>query len=128
MIHPFYRLLASRPQLLLEHLSGYADLAAAQLQLTLGIVLARAALVGCFAGLLLLATLLGGVALLLVGAIPVAQMPMPWLLWLTPLVPLLGALVCLVLLKQRPLMLPMDALREQVALDAALFRDLGAKP
>lgn len=127
MIHPLVRLLVSRPQLLLEHLGGYADLAAAQMQLTLGTLRARAALVGCFAGLLLLALLLGGAALLLVGAIPVAQMPMPWLLWLLPLLPLLGALVCLVLLKQRPLVVSLDAFREQAALDAAMFRDVGAK-
>lgn len=128
MIHPFIRLLVSRPQLVLEHLGGYADMAAAQMQMTLGTIKTRAVLMGACVGLMLLTVFLAGVALLLWGAIPEANMPRPWLLWVAPLVPLLGAIVCLVLVKQRPLALSLDAFREQAALDAALFREVSVKP
>lgn len=127
MIHPFIRLLVSRPQLLLSHLGGYADLAAAQMQMTLGTLKARAVLMGSMAGLAVLTVFIGGTALLLVGAIPVEQMPMPWLLWLAPLLPLLGTLLCLWLLNRRPLVWSLDVLREQAALDAAMFREVSAE-
>lgn len=84
LIHPLFRTLASRPDLLVQHAGAYAALAQAELgeaarcwrqRLLWGLVVAVLAL---------LALGLGGVALLLAAAVPLAQMPAPWVLVALP--------------------------------------------
>jgi cytochrome c-type biogenesis protein CcmH/NrfF len=74
---------------------------------------------------LLLAVTLGGVALLLLAAIPPEHMHLPWLLWVVPLVPLLIAGAAWAALRSRASEWSLDPLRSQIASDAALLREAG---
>lgn len=125
MIHPLFKLVATRPELLADHLAGYGQLVAVQAseaaaQLRIRALLLGGAVVGGAVGLGL-----GGIALLLAAAIPVSQMPMPWLLVALPLLPLLVAAVCVVMLMRRPEAWSLQPLREQLAADAALLAEAG---
>jgi hypothetical protein len=122
MIHPLIQVLATRPELVAEHVAGYSGLVAAQAQQAATQLRLRAALA---AGLLIglaAAVGLGGVALMLWAALPLAQMPMPALLWLVPLLPLVVAGACAIALKQHPMAWGLQVLGEQLAADAALLR------
>jgi hypothetical protein len=123
MLHPMFKIVASRPELLAEHLAAYGQLVAVQAQAAAG-QLQRRALLGAVVAL---ATVLGlglaGVALLLVAAVPLPAMPLPWLLVVVPLVPL--ALAAAGALRLRRLVEPSAwaPLRDQFAADAALLRE-----
>lgn len=122
MLHPVFRLAASQPQLLAEHAAGYAGLLAEELaisgaQLKRRVTLQIVGLLG-----LVVAAILGGVAVLLWASLPAASMQTPWLLWFVPLVPaLLGALV-LWMSNSNPAEPAFATLREQLAQDAAMLR------
>jgi hypothetical protein len=125
MIHPLLKMLATRPELMADHLGAYAELAAAEageaaaawrLRLLLGIA------TGAF---VLLGLIFGGTSLLLLGALARDSMPSPWLLALVPALAWLLALACWITLKSRPAETPFLQLRQQVAVDAALMREAG---
>jgi uncharacterized membrane protein YqjE len=123
MIHPLLRTLASRPELLAEHLGAYAQLFSVEAGETTA-QLRRKSLLAAALGLsLALALSLGGVALLLLAVVPLAQMPMPWLLAAVPALPLVSALIAWLQLRRQPLSCSFDLLRQQLALDTALLRD-----
>ena len=88
LFHPLFRLLASRPQLLVDHLAGYSQLVSAQARGAWQGLQWRAMLAVVAVISLLMAVAFGGVALLLLGAVPPERMHMPWLLWAVPLAPL----------------------------------------
>jgi hypothetical protein len=122
MLHPLVKVLATRPELLAGHLAGYGELMAAQASeaaagLRLRAALAAVVLVGAGVGLGL-----AGVALLFVAALPLAQMPQPWLLWVVPLVPLTAAALCAWQLQRQPAVWRPELLQAQWAADAALLR------
>lgn len=123
MLHPLIRLLATRPHLLAEHLGGYAHLLRVQADEALLLARVRTTLIaGMVAGAVLGAGL-GGVAVMLLATIPLAQMPAPWALALAPALPLAGAGICGWQLLRQPPMLTLDLLRDQLAADAALLRE-----
>ena len=125
MFHPLIRLLATKPDLLVDHLGGYAALVGAQAGQAQTALVSRAALLAAVAVSLALGIGLGGVALLLLAAVPLANMPLPWLLAAVPAVLLLVAAGCWWALQQRPQAWSMDALKTQWAADAALLREAG---
>lgn len=125
MFHPLIRLLATKPDLLADHLGGYAALVGAQASQAQTALISRAALLAAVAGCMALGLGLGGVALLLLAVVPLAAMPLPWLLAAVPALPLLVAAACWWALQQRPQAWSMDALRTQWAADAALLREAG---
>jgi hypothetical protein len=124
MIHPIIKLIATRPDLLAEHAAGYGALVAAQageavqqwrrnaLLVVVGVVCGTAGLG------------LGGMALLLAAALPADGMPAAWMLWVVPLVPIGVAAACFAVLRSQPDAWSTDSLREQIAADAALWREL----
>lgn len=124
MIHPVIHLLASRPELFADHVAGYGQLVAAQVT-DAAAGWRQRALLGLAALLALAASLgLAGFALLLAAAVPVEDMPMPWLLVAVPVVGLTVAIIC-GLLARRPLAsLSLEPLRAQMAADKALLREL----
>ena len=128
MFHPLIRLLATRPDLLADHLGGYAALVGAQASQAQTALRSRTLLLAVLAVTAALGLGLCGVALLLLAVVPLDNMPMPWLLAAAPALPLLAALGCWWALKQRPQAWSMDALRAQWAADAALLRDAGTAP
>jgi hypothetical protein len=117
-LHPLIRLLATRPNLLAEHVGGYAHLLRVQAQDALVLARVRAVLAAGMGAGAVLGTFLAGVALMLVS-----DMPAPWLLAVAPAVPLIGAGVCWSLLRKQPPMVSLEALRDQLAADAALLRE-----
>ncbi|XHS77930.1 hypothetical protein ACFJGW_19750 [Burkholderiaceae bacterium UC74_6] len=127
MLHPFYRTLASEPQLLLEHASAYMQLAGAETgealqQWRLRVLVGAVVLLG-----LCLSLALAGGALLLLSAHPWETLAQPWLLVVTPLLPLLPAVVGLIWLRAASTPPPFQLLREQWALDLQLLNQVEPK-
>ncbi len=112
--------------MLAEHAHGYAELVLAELVRAVPVwkrhaLLSAVALLG-----LLTALLLAGVALMLWAALPDQPMQAPWLLVVVPLLPLVGALACLVALRARTERKAFDDLRLQLSADLAMLREVGA--
>ncbi len=99
MLHPLLRLALARPDLLANHASAYAELALDNARDVMADWQLRLVGWALLAIGVLLSLVLGGVALLLHGA--VSAPPQPWLLWAVPLAPLLLAL-CGAWLARRP--------------------------
>lgn len=125
MFHPLFKLLASRPDLVVDHLAGYSSLISAQASGAARGLVTRTVLGVVMTLCLALALTLGGVALLLLGAVPIERMNLPWLLWAVPLVPLAIAAAAWAALRSRAAEWSLAPLREQIATDAALLREAG---
>ena len=124
MIHPLFISIAKEPRLFLEHADAYADLAVAELACWRSRMQQRATLT---LGALLLAVLglgLAGVAGLLLAALPLNTMPVPWLLWALPVTPLLLAALLGLVVRQMDDNTIFTALREQMAQDLATLKIL----
>ena len=121
MLHPFYKTLASEPQLVLEHASAYMQLAGAETSEALQQWRLRV-LVGAVVllGLCLSLALVGG-ALLMLSAHPWETLAQPWLLVVTPLLPLIPAVIGLLWLRAASTLRPFQLLREQWAQDLELL-------
>lgn len=112
MIHPLFQTLAMRPELLVQHLGAYAQLALVEASETTERLRLRALLVALLTVCAALGLGLGDMALLLLGAMPLAQMPAAWVLAVVPAVPLLLALGCSIRLRQSEFSFSFDLLRE----------------
>jgi hypothetical protein len=126
MFHPLIKMLATRPEMLAEHVGAYAELAAAETAYAVEQMRTKA-LVGAGSGLLgLIGLIFAGVALLLCGALPVDDMPAAWLLVVVPALPLLGAIGGALWLKSRPPAPSFSRLREQMERDNGLMQEARA--
>jgi hypothetical protein len=119
------RLLVTRPEMLADHVGAYAELASAEAREAATTLRKRAILMAAAAALSTLGLMLGGVALLLVAALPLQNMPAPWVLAALPLALLALAGVCVLVLRQKPIAKSFALLRQQMAQDAALLREAG---
>ena len=126
MSHLLLHLMASRPQLLLEHLEGYVDLAGAEAGEAASTLKPGALLGAVGLGCLGIGFVLGGVALLPYAAVPASQMPSPWGLWAVPLPPILVAIGCLLAARKPPRSVAFEHLRRQIRADVAMFGRQGA--
>ena len=120
MLHPLLRLALARPDLLADHASAYAELAVVSAREAISdwqVRLVGWALLG--AGLLLCLAL-GGVALMLHGA--VASPRVPWLLWAVPLAPAALALLGWWLARRRVSGSPGTSVAQQFQADLALLK------
>lgn len=124
MIHPLFIAMAKRPGLFLEHADGYTDLAMDELACWRGRLRQRATLTLAAVLLTLLGLMLAGVAGLLAAALPWQTMPMPWLLWALPSVPLALAVLLAWRIRQQDLGPAFSSLREQMAQDLATLKRL----
>ncbi|MFN7121484.1 MAG: hypothetical protein ACK4NM_05560 [Hydrogenophaga sp.] len=122
MLHPVFRLAASQPQLLAEHAAGYAGLLAEEVASSGAHIKRRITLqiVGLLS--LMVASILGGVAVLLWASLPPASLQQPWLLWFTPLIPAALGIFAIVMAKNHEAPPAFATLREQFAQDASLLR------
>ena len=105
------------PELLKVHAQSYADLASQAWAQHLCTLKNRWTLYALSALALLLALVLGGVALLLWGVMPLTDAPHVWVLWALPLGLLLSSGLCWAWarsLRVRPML---DDIKEQIALD-----------
>jgi uncharacterized membrane protein YqjE len=125
MVHPMLKMLATRPELMAEHLGAYAELAAAEATEAAALWRGRLLWAVGTGAFVLLALMFGGISLLLLGALPRESMPAPWLLALVPLLALALAAACWLTLRSRPAAAPFAQLRQQVEVDAALLREAG---
>lgn len=125
MIHPLFITLAKQPTLFTEHADAYADLALAEWEGVTAQLKSRALIWGVTAVLSLVGLMLLGTSLLLWAVVPLASMPMPWLLWVVPGVPLVGAGVCAWAAATRRDAPAFETLRAQWAQDMATLKILG---
>lgn len=123
MLHPLIRLVASRPELLAEHLSAYADLFAQEL--TSASTQTKRRLAHQLAGgaCLAVAAILAGVAVLLWASLP--TLAVPWALVLVPAVPGALGLAIILIGDTAGTEGSFAGLRRQLAADAALMRSAG---
>lgn len=124
MIHPVFISIAKQPGLFLEHVDAYAELASAEADEWGQRWKQRAVLSAAAAVAFALGLALAGAAGLIVAAIPLQAMPMPWLLLAIPATPLLVG--CALVWRVRSLARPVafEALRQQVAQDLATLKIL----
>ena len=124
MIHPLLHKLVTQPGLFVEHASGYAELAAIEAQAAARAWQRRIALFAAAALLAAAALVFSGMAVLLAAALPLAQMPLPWLLLLLPLVFWIAAAgVAWAGWRQTPTPV-FGHLRQQWSADVQLMRDV----
>jgi len=127
MIHPLFRLIASEPQMLADHVEAYSELVAEEVGAAAAQWKRRVALHTLSLCCMVVAIVLVGVALMLWAAIPVDGMNAPWALIVTPAIPLVLALWSRMAAKA-----PaadehgFKAIREQLAADAAMLRSVSA--
>ncbi|MBC7707547.1 MAG: phage holin family protein [Rhodoferax sp.] len=122
-MHPLFHLIATRPQLLFEHLESYAELVGAEM----GIVTERwkrSVILNVVALCLLIVGVgLAGVALMLWAVVPGSQMQATWALIAVPLPPLVIAAGCLLAARGSSETRAFDHLRRQVSEDMAMLRE-----
>lgn len=124
MIHPLFRLLVSEPQLLAEHVEAYSELVAAEVGAVTSQLKRRALLHGLSAGLLVIALLFIGFAVMLWAAIPPENMNHPWALWATPGIPLVMVVWAHFAAKAPVAEHGVETIRGQMAADAAMLRSV----
>lgn len=122
-MHPMLHLIASRPSLLAQHAGAYAELVNAEVQAVIASGKRRALLVLVALCCIGVAAVLTGVALMLWGVIPQANMQAPWALVAVPVVPALLGLICLMSARSSTSNAGFDNLRAQVQADLALLNE-----
>lgn len=125
MIHPIFKLLVARPDLLAEHAGAYAQLAVAEAGELAQSLRARGLWLLAAGLAALLALGFSGVALMLAAALPAAQMPAPWGLWAVPGALWATALGCGLAARRCAVPQAMGQLRAQWAEDTRLLAEAG---
>jgi cytochrome bd-type quinol oxidase subunit 2 len=125
-MHPLLALLATRPQLLVDHARAYAALVDEEFDIAFASWRRRAILHALALCCLVVAAVLAGVALMLWAVNPVLQSHAPWVLWSTPLLPLLGAAICLVLARNAKSNNAFANLGRQISADIGMLREASA--
>ena len=123
-MHPLLQLLMTQPGLLGEHAQAYAELLAGEVaafkqsgqrHLIWGAAAVCLALVGA---------VLAGVALMLAAVLPAMPAAAVWVLWATPGVPLVAALVCLLRLRAFTATDAFANFRKQIKADMQLLQEV----
>jgi uncharacterized membrane protein YqjE len=124
MIHPLFRLIASEPQMLADHVEAYSDLVSEEVAHAAG-RWKRQALSFALIGVLALVTLvLAGVSLMLWAVTPPDNVHAPWALIIAPLLPALGAVGCWFSAKAGAKGEGFAGIKAQLAADAAMLRSV----
>jgi uncharacterized membrane protein YqjE len=123
-MHPLLQLIATKPQLLFDHVEAYGDLVSSEARYISTmwkrrVLLTAIALCGLGVG-----AVLAGVALMLWAVIPAAQIQAPWALVAAPLLPLALALGCIIYARKHNQDNAFDTVREQVNADLAMLREV----
>ncbi len=125
MIHPLLRLVATQPHLLADHAEAYAGLVGEEVTQTVVGIKRRVLLSAVALGLLAIAAVLVGVALMLWAVVPPADMQAPWALLAAPGAPAVGGIICLLIGRSQPGD-TFAGLRQQLAADMVLLREVSA--
>ena len=125
MLHPIFHLIATQPQLLGNHAQAYSELIGTELAVQSAAWIRRALLGAVMLGLLCVAVVLAGVAMMFwitqMNAIPSATL---WVLASVPAVPAVMAAVCGVIMLNVRTEPAFAELRRQAQADIALLRSL----
>ncbi len=124
-MHPLLALLASRPQLLVDHAQAYAALFSEEFALAYAAWQRRVMLRAIALFSLTVAAVLAGVAAMLWVTLMVSASAM-WVLVVIFLLPLLVGVICLLLVLQAADADPFANLRRQINADMAMLRAAGA--
>ena len=124
-IHPLVRLVATQPELLVDHAGAYAGLVGEELGKTatawkFRLVLNLVAL--CLLGV---SAVLAGVALMLWATVPAAQVQAAWALMAAPAVPALAAIGCALAGRENHVSAFAD-INKQLAADLAMLREVSS--
>jgi len=124
IVHPIFSVLITRPELVVDHVAGYAALVQEEAS-TVGVAVAKRAIAWAVAAVALLVFLvLAGIAVML-GAVGGFH----WALVLVPLVVLAVAIAALVVAQRKlPTKAAFSELRAQLDADAQALRTIGARP
>ncbi len=123
LVHPIFSVLVSRPELVVDHLAGYAALAQEEAG-SVGSELAKRAVAWAVCGVCALVfVLFTGIAIML-GAV---HDEFHWALLLVPLVPLAGAAVAFTMARKKLPARAFAELRAQLDADAQALRTLGGR-
>ncbi|AEG94197.1 phage holin family protein [Ramlibacter tataouinensis] len=122
MVHPIFSVLVSKPELVMDHVAGYAALAREEAS-TVGGQVARCAIAWAIAGVCgLVFLILAGVALML-GAVH----EFSWMLVIVPAALLAAAVAAAMAARKRMPTGAFTELRSQLDADAQALRTLGAR-
>jgi uncharacterized membrane protein YqjE len=123
MIHPIFKVLVSRPELVVDHLGGYAALVQQEASTIGAELLKRAIAWGVAAVAFIVFLMLAGVAVML----GFTQGEFHWVLVLTPGAALALALVAMIIARTSLTSQPFVELRGQLEADAQALRMAGAR-
>lgn len=123
-MHPLFRLISTRPQLLADHAEAYAALVAAEVPRVSAAWKRRALLLALALVCLAVAAGLAGVAWMLWAVLPESQIRAPWVLLVVPAVPVLTAIACLLAARSTGEAGAFSELREQVKADIGMLREV----
>jgi uncharacterized membrane protein YqjE len=121
MVHPIFSVLITRPELVMDHVAGYAALVQEEAS-TVGVQVARRAAAWAVAGVgLLVFLVLAGVACM-IGA----TSEFHWALVAVPAVPLVAAAIAYFIARQPLPSTAFTELRAQLDADTQMLRTMGA--
>jgi hypothetical protein len=123
-MHPLLQIIATKPQLLFDHVEAYGDLVTSEVRHISAVWKRRALLAAvalCSAGV---GVVLAGVALMLWAVIPSSQIQAPWALLVAPLLPLALAAACVVYSRNQVEDGAFNTIREQVNADMTMLREV----
>jgi hypothetical protein len=123
-MHPLLQLIATKPQLLFDHVEAYGELVTSEARHISAVWKRRALLSGvalCSAGV---GAVLAGVALMLWAVIPASQIQAPWALLVAPLLPLALAVACIAYSRRQSDDGAFNTIREQVNADLSMLREV----
>ena len=125
-LHPVLQLLTAEPQLAMDHVGFYVEWLGSEVSRASEWWRRRLVLIAMAIASLGVACVLAGVAVMLAASLSTISPSTGWVLVATPLLPLLVALACAVVLRSRPQERIMDQLKLQISQDMLMFREASA--
>ena len=122
-MYPLLYLVATRPQLLVDHAEAYVDLVAAEVSNASVIWKRRVTLNVMGMCSFVVAVVLAGVALMMWATIPIVGNQAVWVLVITPLLPMGLGTCCLIAARTQSEEGAFDTLRRQFKADMAILRE-----
>lgn len=126
MIHPLLHLIATKPQLIGDHVEAYAELVGAEVGKTSRMWVARVVYYAVAAFLLSAGLVFTGVALMLWATTPSDNMNLPWLLVVVPLVPFAAGAFCIFKAREDSTANAFETVKQQLNADMAMLREVSA--
>jgi hypothetical protein len=124
MIHPLFRLIASEPQMLADHVEAYSDLVSEEVASAAAKWKRQAISAAIIVVCAIVTAVLAGVSVMLWAVTPPDNIHSPWLLFIAPLIPALVAVWAWFSAKSGDDGQGFAAIKAQLAADAAMLRSV----